>query len=109
MRETASFALLSSLRKACCKREQIAEHRASQGMRRHTLVRDSRGEAVSTLLTMFDIFLASSPGGFLTKFARRHEERTKLIMSASRGILLSSFLTCAAGFSSTKELAIDMC
>lgn len=66
-------------------------------------VRDSPREAVSTILTMFDIVLAALRGELLSKFGRRHEERTELIMSASRGILLSSFLVCAAGLSNTNE------
>ena len=66
-------------------------------------MRDSPREAVSTILTMFDIVLAALRGELLSKFGRRHEERTELIMSASRGILLSSFLVCAAGLSNTNE------
>ena len=45
---------------------------------------------------MFDIWDFASRGEILTKLHRTREETAEL--SASRGILLSSFLTCAAGF-----------
>ena len=51
---------------------------------------NSPREAVSAVLNMFDIFLATSRGRWLTKFARTREERAEL--TASRGILHSSFL-----------------
>lgn len=61
------------------------------------LTRNLPSKAVSTVSNMFDIFLITSRGEFLSKFARRQEGRAQL--TALRGTVFLSFsLTFAPGF-----------